>query len=95
VLFFKELKKERLGDPGFKAVYDKECHICSLTLMVIEQMELRKKTKVLKHLKISPKDYGLLEKGDFCIPEQVLRLCRYLDIKTDDLPPCPRLESES
>ncbi len=94
MLFFKEIQDKKMADPAFKAFYDKECHICALTLEVIEQMEqLREeiRTAVLNQLEIISADYDALKDGDHCHPEQVARLCRYLNIQTDTAPACHRL----
>jgi len=96
VLFFKEIKKEKLANPGFNAFYAQECHICSLTLNVIEIMESSTdKTQILNQLNIPGTDYELLKKGDHCRPGQVRRLCNHLGIQTDDESVCPRFKDAS
>ncbi|WDP90298.1 MAG: hypothetical protein HUN04_11580 [Desulfobacter sp.] len=91
--FFKSVKAQKLADPAFRAFYARECHICALTLKVIEQVEAAgNKSRILACLDIDLKAYEDLKEGDFCRPEQVMRLCRYLGIKTGDMPPCPRLK---
>lgn len=95
MLFFKEIKYKKMADPGFKSLYAEECHICSLTLKVIERMESStNKNRILSRLNISDADYDMLKKGDHCRPDQVKLLCRHLGIKTEDETACPRFESQ-
>jgi hypothetical protein len=97
VLFFKQIKDEKLSEPDFESFYSKECHICSLTMKVITQMEdVRDKARILERLKISAKDYGNLKSADRCNPEQVMRLA--LDLAILDrsrADKCPRLADNS
>ena len=94
MLFFRQIKDEKLGSAGFKSFYDQECHICSLTMALVERMEASpdKGEALLSRLDISVRDYEDLKLGDHCRPEQVLRLCRHLGMETDDRPPCPRMQ---
>ena len=96
MLFFKEIKEKKLADPDFKSFYAGECHICSLTLKVVERMESSgNKNRILSRLNISDTDYDMLKKGDYCRPDQVRRLSRHLNIKTDDEPGCPRYKKSA
>lgn len=94
MLFFKQIKDEKLSDQMFESFYKQECHICSATLKVIAVLETKagSANDILNTLKISQKDYNALKAGDICHPEQVLMLCRYLGIEEiEQVKNCKRL----
>lgn len=80
MLFFKELKAKRLREPGFKALYDRECHICANTMAVVSQcLEMGDGlTEVLADLEIPVASFEALRDGDHCDPRIVARLCDHL-----------------
>lgn len=85
MLFFKDIKDKKMADPDFKSFYAEECHICARTLKVIELMESTgERDRILKRLNIPADEYEALKQGDHCRPEQVMRLCRHLDIEIDE-----------
>lgn len=93
MLFFKQIKQDKLSDQPFNVFYKKECHICSVTIKVITRLEENKDERdiILRKLDISLHDYKRLKSGDYCHPEQVLKLCRHLDLKgTDQVKNCKR-----
>ena len=93
MLFFKQIKDHKLSDPSFNTFYKKECHICSITLHLIDRIRKEKNVKiVLKQVGISSNAYADLESGDRCDPEHVIALCRHLNLEPVPEPAtCPRL----
>lgn len=96
MLFFKEIKNEKLSNQDFKSFYDIECHLCSATLEIIQQLENQPDpTLILKKLNIPEQDYNRLKSGDRCDPEQTLKLASYFKInELGKVKNCPRLKKE-
>jgi len=93
MIFFKQIKDEKLRNRAFERHYQKECHICLVTIQVVALLENRKQelAQILKQTQIDPEDYDALKKGDDCNPDLVFRLCRHLDLPTDNwFPKCPK-----
>ena len=97
MLFFKQIKAEKLNDPSFKDVYHRECHICGVTLKVIKRIEEMidageqdSVSSLLAELGIPADNYTALKAGDCCRPEQVFQLCRQLNIDVNAEKACPR-----
>lgn len=93
MLFFKQIKTDKLNEKAFKTLYERECHICRLTLQIISLLESSKDDmiKLLNKLDIPLEDYNRLKTGDYCNPSQVKQLCLALNIKTPEQSwKCPR-----
>lgn len=76
LLFFRDIKQDKLNDPKFKAFYDRECHICAATMRVVAQFlalgdEL---PAALDALGIPAASFDALKDGDHCDPQLVARL---------------------
>ena len=86
MLFFKQIKNEKLNDREFELFFKKECHVCSVTMTIIAALEKQKNEldTILNALEIVPQEYNELKKGDVCNPEQVLKLCKHLGIQVSD-----------
>ena len=87
---FKHYLKDKLDDPSFRELFDRECHVCCNTLGIFQKMNREKLSieKMAAILDTDPRSLQLLQDADYCDPELVVRLCRKLD-----LPPpedCPR-----
>lgn len=98
MIFFKEIVDEKMGRPGFKDFYEKECHVCSTTMQVIADLEEKGRdlNAVLGTLKISRQAYEDLKDAEFCDPRVVQKLCQYLGYTDPDLfKNCRRLNSSS
>ncbi len=93
MMFFKQIRDEKLKDQVFARNFRKECHICATTINVIAQLEDPNTDLegILKKTGIDPEEYDALKQGDLCNPEQVLKLCCCLNIPTDGFSKkCPR-----
>ncbi len=93
MLFFKDIVVEKFSEAGFQSLYEKECHICSVTMQVVSTLEngstIKKKT--LRLFDISEDAYENLKKGDECNPKMVRQVCDYLNICDHALvTACPR-----
>ena len=77
LLFFKDIKQEKLDDPVFKSFYDRECHICSTTMSVVEKfLEMGERLpEVLEELGLRDEAFDALRDGDRCDPQMVAILC--------------------
>ena len=77
MLFFKDIKQEKLDDPAFRSFYDRECHICSTTMSVVEKfLEMGDRLpETLKGLDVPVDAFDALQDGDRCDPQMVARLC--------------------
>ncbi len=82
MLFFKDIVKEKFNESGFKNLYKKECHICSVTMKIISMLEDDSivKERVCHRFDISEEAYENLKRGDHCHPEMVWQICDYLKI---------------
>jgi hypothetical protein len=78
---------DRLKDPGFRNLYERECHVCKTTIAVISRFEKDPHllSDALKTLKISWDTYDALKKADMCRPEVVRQLCIFLGMTVDGL----------
>jgi hypothetical protein len=95
MLFFKQIIDEKLGKTDFREFYEKECHICSITMQVIASLEDKERSlfDILDTLNISKKAYEDLKEGERCDPEQVNRLCSYLGLQKPRLfKDCPKFK---
>jgi hypothetical protein len=97
MLFFKEFMEEKMNIPGFKRVFDQECHVCSTTLKIIsrvDEVELARESflSLLGELAISQKEFNDLYWAENCDPEVMIKLCSYLGIDSIELiNHCPKI----
>jgi hypothetical protein len=84
--FFKEIIDGKLGNPEFRSVYEKECHICSATLKVIERLEEEQGSisRILNQLNISQQAYEDLKNAENCDPKIVIQLHSHFGLKVSD-----------
>ena len=84
MLFFKDLKNEKMADMSFKSLYDKECHICATTMEVVHRLDNdpQKLDSLLSQSSMTKDQWEALKSADCCNPEQVFQLCDLLGIKT-------------
>jgi hypothetical protein len=95
VLFFKEIIDQKLKNPAFRRFYEQECHLCSITMKVIADLEKRGSSlpEILDRLNISRQAFEDLKEGENCDPEMVKQLCTYLDLMEPGLfENCPKLK---
>ncbi len=96
MLFFRDLKTEKLKDPGFKTFYARECHICRTTMAVVDTcLKMGHGLEdLLAGLDISKPAFEALREGDYCDPVMVARLCDHLNMDGRGLlVTCPRAEA--
>jgi hypothetical protein len=95
VLFFKEIIDQKLENSAFRLFYEQECHLCSITMKVIADLEKREPyfLEILDRLNISIQAFEELKEGENCDPEMVKQLCTYLDLMEPGLfENCPKLK---
>ena len=93
MLFFKEIKQDKLNDADFRAFYDRECHICGTTMQVVAQyLDMGDGlSAALAALGIPAASFDALRDGDHCEPEMVAILCERLGMDGGEvLKQCPR-----
>lgn len=94
MLFFRQLKQDKLSRPDFRSMYEKECHICATTVQLASVLCDMKDTRQLQaELGVGHERLTNLIEGECCDPDLVLGLCRCL--KMDDtrvVNDCPRLK---
>ena len=96
MLFFKQIKDDKLSDKAFRVTYDRECHLCSVTVNAVAELEESpaQLENTLAELDIPASDYMALKAGDRCNPDQVKKLCRHSGIPgPGENTPCPRLNN--
>ena len=70
-----------------------ECHVCKYTVKIFEMLEDHGPglDELARSLGVGKQALLDLKAADYCDPELVIRLCRYLDLPTP--PDCPRAVS--
>ena len=87
---FKSYKAGKLGDSEFQHLFEKECHVCRITMSIIEKLQVSgKKEEAMASLGVSKRAIQELEDADYCDPGLVARLCEHLGIAPPNS--CPRL----
>jgi hypothetical protein len=92
---FRPYFREKMRDASFRQFFERECHVCSYTLMIFEKMDREHLSieDVASLLRTEPQSLQKLRDADYCDPELVVRLCRQLELP---LPrDCPRKRDES
>lgn len=93
MLFFKEIVDRKFEDPEFKAFFDKECHICSVTMKIVSKIESGKTSlaEVIGSSEDLKRSYEDLKNGDYCDPELVRKLYAFLgEEEPESFQNCPR-----
>ena len=92
---FRPYFHEKMEDASFREFFERECHVCSNTLMIFEKMD-RDNLSIEDAALLLRTDSPSLQKlrdADYCDPDLVVRLCRQLELP---LPlHCPRKKGES
>lgn len=80
-----------MADKSFKHLYDQECHVCTKTMRIGEKLVERNMPIefLAEDLAYSVDDIQSLLDAEYCDPQLVQRLCRYLSIDPPSV--CPRL----
>ncbi len=86
----KGLLHQRFGDADFKRFFDRECHVCPVTVAIIARCDEQglSLTKLAETLGVDEQALQQLADADYCDPELVRRLCRQLEIPAPAT--CPR-----
>lgn len=93
MLFFKQVKDNKLNSLAFNRIFNDECHVCSITVKIIAELEKKRieLKPLLASLNISLADYDKLKVGDYCNPVQVKLLSQNLGIEHPNrFENCPR-----
>jgi hypothetical protein len=83
-----------MSDASFQEFFEKECHICSNTVRIFEQMD-RDRLSIETVASLLQADAQALQKlraADYCDPELVVRLCRQLELPIPQ--DCPRKSTD-
>ena len=88
----KSFMARKLDDAAFKTLFEKECHVCGITMAVCGKLQVpEEKEKALAALGILPEAVQELEDADYCDPFLVVRLCRHFNIAPPEN--CPRMST--
>lgn len=81
---------EKMSDVSFREFFEKECHVCSNTVMIFEKMDRDciSIESVASLLQADPQSIEKLRDADCCDAKLVVRLCRYLELPIPQH--CPR-----
>ena len=94
MLFFKDLVQDKMADDAFKKLYERECHICALTVKLVGQLDKDpdQLSAVLKQVEMTDHQWQVFKSGDRCHPETVRKLCMVLGMDAHvEMVDCPRL----
>ena len=94
MLFFKDLVQDKMEDDGFKTLYDRECHICALTVKLVAKLDKDpgQLNAVLKQAGMTDDQWQVFKSGDRCHPEIVFKICQVLGMDAEvEMMECPRL----
>ena len=82
--------QSKMNDPAFAALYDKECHVCAKTIQIFAQMEKDDiaLAGLAESMGVAVDRLKELRDAEYCDPELVVRLCRYLGLAVPER--CPR-----
>lgn len=88
---FKDYRAGKLRDKAFRALYERECHVCRVTVRIFETLEDEgiSLAEVATALGVAEKDLQALKDADRCDPGLVVRLCRHLQLDPPEA--CPRM----
>lgn len=94
MLFFKDIVHDKLSDGDFKKLYDRECHICSITVKIVALLDKDpdQLTAVLKRTGMTRHQWQAFKSGDRCDPETVQVMYDVLGMDAQiNMRNCPRL----
>jgi hypothetical protein len=83
--------QSKMKDPAFKALYEKECHVCAKTVQIFAKVEQDSipLADLAEATGAAVDALKALKDADYCDPELVIRLCRHLALSSPE--DCPRL----
>jgi lambda repressor-like predicted transcriptional regulator len=78
----KGILRERLADPGFKCLYEEECHACHVTVQICAALEQRGLTldAIAEEFGVASRSLTRLVDAEDCDPKLVCRLADCLGI---------------
>ena len=87
---FRRYFQDRMQDAGFKAFYDRECHVCAKTVQIFAHAEEKGMSLALlaESVGVGLEDLEALRDADRCDPAMVIHLCRHLGLPAPES--CPR-----
>ncbi len=86
--------RSKMKDPAFRQRYKQECHVCANTVQIFAKIEHdgTSLTQLSAATGADEKKLKALRDADYCDPEMVIRLCRYLELPIPEQ--CPRRSSK-
>lgn len=87
---FKPYFSDKIKDPSFRELFERECHVCRNTVIIFQTMSREEVSieQMAVRLGIDPQPLWQLRDADYCDPELVVRLCRELGLPVPEN--CPR-----
>lgn len=87
---FEHYFQSKMEDPAFRALYEKECHVCAKTMQIFAKTQQEKiaLTHLAEVMGVTVERLEALRDADDCDPELVVRLCRHLELAIPES--CPR-----
>lgn len=81
----------KMKDTAFKALYERECHVCAKTVQIFAKTEQDgiSLTRLAEAAGVDMAALEALRDADCCDPAVVIHLCRHLGLPAPDR--CPRL----
>lgn len=78
MLSLDQVFKQKLTDEDFSRTFASECHICAVTVNIIDKIENSGKDReqILASAGVTPEQYEDLKNADCCVPEIVRKLYR-------------------
>ena len=90
---FKNLFDQKVTKGPLTDLFRTECHVCRYTVKIFEKLEDQGPglDELARTLGVGKQALLDLRAADYCDPELVVRLCRFLELPTP--PDCPRSAS--
>lgn len=82
---FRELFNEKMNNTEFKALYEKECHICGMTMAFIGELTARGLSleEIAENAGVDLERLKAIESGDLCCLETIKKVKTAFQLKTD------------
>ena len=84
--------EKKMKDAGFKALFEKECHVCTKTVAIFGKVDRDRidLSDLAREVKTDTAALKALRDADYCDPKLVIRLCQHLGLPLPE--GCPRLD---
>lgn len=80
---FRAYLDQKCSDPGFSEQYDRHCTVCAKTVAIVRKMHEKEilPAEMAQRTGIAVENLIGLETGDWCSFEDIVKLCRALDLE--------------